>query len=298
MAVSIWKGLLIDRIHMCVAVGGKDLYGFVLSQVHGMKDIQAQLVPHGKIMVNSKKYHTRMDYYPKKNKDKIADIEIGTTKSKHKYFKLGLYPSKFGPGEFEHFKYILEVLLPEFNYPCLYNTSKVSYIELAADSLSITAHSFIPFRARCNCSKVFHEQDGSKGTTYVGSETSKLMFRIYDKFKQLMAKNLPAPYKKHTRIEARCGSNGLSPCDLLSQMVNPFEKLEVADLLAARNASKAKEWQSFLDQCLIVGSAKALAQHPKQRKNFMCMLRAAAVWWWNPQHVWKGLPRALCAIAP
>ncbi|MGA8146774.1 MAG: hypothetical protein WB870_04260 [Gallionellaceae bacterium] len=283
---------------MTVGITSKELYGFVVSSLIGMKDIQSDLVPKGKINVHSGKYRTRMDYYPDKNKDKIADIEIGTTKSKHKYFRLGLYPSKFGPGDFEHFKLLLELLLPEFNYPLLFKTARVSYIELAADSRSEMAHSFVPFRPRCNYSYIYKEQDGSYGSTYLGSKLSALKFCIYDKHRQLLAKNLPAPHKTHTRIEVRLRHTGLSPSELLEKMDNPFKKLEIADLQKARNASKDKVWQNFLDLCLEVGSAKALALHPKKRKLYMSMLRVAASWWWKPNHIWLKLPQALSVIEP
>jgi hypothetical protein len=105
MSVNIWRWLLVDRIHISVNVS-KYLHGVVVTQLKGMKDIQADLVPDGKITVFHKKFSTRLDYCPTKKK-KIADIEIGATKSGHGYFRLGLYPSKFEPGEFEHFKEVL-----------------------------------------------------------------------------------------------------------------------------------------------------------------------------------------------
>lgn len=170
MAVHIRLG--IDRIHMSVSVTSKDLYGFVIAQLHGMKDLQSELLPNGKITVRIEKYLTRMSYYPNK-KRKIAEIEIGTTKSKHKYFRLSLFPSQFGSGEFENFKEVLALMLPEFNYQKLYSTAKVSYIELAADSASQAQHSFIHFRAKCNSSEIIPESDGTKGSTYVGSKLVK-----------------------------------------------------------------------------------------------------------------------------
>ena len=297
MAVHIWKYLLIDRINISISIGSKELYSFALEQLYGIKELQTNLVPHGKFKIAKYKYLTRLDYYPTE-KNKIADIEVGTTKSKHRYFRLGLYPSKFGAGEFEHFKEVLALLLPEFDYQKLYKTGRVSYIELAADSLSHIIHSFIPFRSRCSCSFIFVDKNGKAGTTYIGSKTSNLRFCIYDKHKQLTESNAPATYDKHTRIEARSRHIGLMPCELLEKMSNPFEKLEIADLQKARDASKDKIWQAFLDQCLKVGSAQALSQNPKKRKQFMKMLRASAAPWWNPQHIWEGLPKALKAIKP
>jgi len=269
-----------------------------VTQLKGMKDIQVDLVPQGKITITEDKYRTRMNYYPIK-KRKIADLEVGASKSGHKYFRLNLYPSKFAPGEFDHFKWVLSTLLPEFSYQKLFETGRVSYIELAADSLTHAAHSFIPFRARCNKSLIFVDNNGVKGSTYLGSKLSTPRFCIYDKQKQQVDTHLPVTNKLRTRIESRSRHIGLSPCNLQGTMANPFQKLEIADLKKARDASEDKTWQGFLDQCLEVGSAQALAQQTKyKRTQSMKMLRGAAVPWWNPQHVWPDLPRAMKVIAP
>jgi hypothetical protein len=124
MAVNIWRWLLVDRIHISVGVSSY-LRGIVVTQLKGMKDIKADLVPDGKIMLIHKKYCTRLDYYPTK-KSTIAEIEIGATKLGHGYFRLGLYPSKFGPGEFEHFREILDPLSPDFSYQKQHQSGRVA----------------------------------------------------------------------------------------------------------------------------------------------------------------------------
>lgn len=298
MALTIWNPLLLDRIHMTVGVSGKTLYGASVSRLYSIKAKQAILVPNGKIVVVQGNYITRIDYYPDKNRDKVAEIELGSTKSKYKYFKLSLYSSKFKAGEFESLKKMLAQMLPEFNYQKLYYTAKVSYIELAADTRSHDKHGFIPFRSRCNKSHI-DPHNGYKGATYLGSEDSSLFFSIYDKHKQLVDKKQVTPHAVHTRIELRQRYTGLSPCELLAGLKNQFVKLEVADLHGARQASKEKAWQIFIDRCLVVGSADALAALPKkQRTAYMKLLRANAAWWWKPQHVWKNLPHALSVIVP
>ena len=298
MSLNIWVFLLVDRIHINVGIVAADLYGFVVAQLKGMEDIQGKLVPDGKIIVTENYSWTRMDYYPTKTK-KIAEVWVGTTKTKHRYFKLVLYPSKFKQGQFEHFKWVLDMLLPDFKYQKLFDTGRVSYIELAIDSLTHAAHSFIPFRAMSNKSSIFVEKTGVKGSTYVGSSLSKLWFCIYDKHKHQIDKSYAAIEPLRTRIESRSRHIGLSPCNLQEKMVNPFLKLEIASLKKARDASKDKLWQGFLDLCLIDGSAAALAHQTKyKRTQYLKMLRAAAVPWWNPQGVWPELPRALKVIAP
>ncbi|MBI3374985.1 MAG: hypothetical protein HY017_24955 [Betaproteobacteria bacterium] len=288
--------LLVDRIHINVGVGSKALHGFVVTQLKGMKDIQGDVVPDGKITITENKYRTRLNYYPTK-KRKIAELEVGA-KAHHRYFKLVLYASKFGPGEFEQLKWVLSELLPDFNYPKLFETGRVSYVELAADSLTHIAHSFVPFRAKANNSWVHDDGNGVKGSTYLGSKLSALRFCIYDKHKQQVENHLPVTDPLRTRVESRSRHIGLPPCEL-PKMVNPFLKLEVADLQKARDASEDHTWQEFLDLCFVLGSARALAQQTKyKRTQFMKMLRASAAPWWNPQYVWKDLPRAIAAIAP
>ena len=168
MALHAWRYLVIDRIHISVGIGSKELHGFAVSQLKGLKDIQNDLVPNGKITLSLNDYVTRLNYYPTK-KLKAAEIAVGVTKSKHCYFRLGLYPAKFQKGQFEHFKKMLGDLLPDFCYPKLFETGRVSYVEWAVDSLSHAAHSFIPFRAKCSCSSIFIDQHGTMGSTYVGS---------------------------------------------------------------------------------------------------------------------------------
>lgn len=298
MSLSIWKPLLIDRIHIAVSIVSSELYSFAWGQLNGIEDLKTELVPDGTIKIFKNKYVTRLSYYPIK-KRMIASIEIGTTKSKHRYFRLGLYPSKFQQGEFERFKEILSELLPEFKYQQLYETGKVSYIELAADSLTHAAHSFIPFRRRCNHSSIYVDKTGSKGSIYLGSVKSNLRFCIYDKRKQQLEKKAAVTHSKYTRIESRSRHIKLSPCELLSKMDNPFTKLQIADLHIARHTSQNNEWQSFLNDCLEDGSAQALANLPKsQRAKFMKILNTTAVPWWRPNSVWGGLSKALTAISP
>ncbi len=296
MSITVWKTTMIDRIHMSISVS-KSLHGYLVSILKGLPQMQSDYVPNGKITITEQHYLTRLNWYPAKNR-KIAELEIGSTKSGHRYFRLGLYPSKFRSDEFEHFKWLFTTLMP-WPYAKLYEGARVSYVELAADSLTHMAHSFIPFRPQCWYSAIYVDGKGEPGTTYLGSKTSALRFRIYDKHRQLQQKGLPSAYQKHTRFEAVARHTGLTPDELASKMHNPFARLEVADLLTAQQMSKAKPWQDFLVQCLAVGSAAALANcYPNQRRHYVKHLRKAAAPWWKPEERWQGMPNALKVIAP
>jgi hypothetical protein len=295
--ITIWKKLIIDRVHMTIPVGSKYLHGVLVSILKGLPDVQGNHVPNGKIKITEHHYLTRLDWYPSKNR-RIAELEVGATKSKHRYFRVGLYPSKFKPGEFEYFKWALSTLLP-WSYAILYEGARVSYMELATDSLSHAAHSFIAFRPKCGYSMIYIDAKGELGTTYLGSQTSALRFRIYDKDRQLKQNGLPSAHNPHTRIEAVSRHTGLVPSELVSKMTNPFARLEIADLPTAQHLTKAKSWQDFLVRCLEVGSAAALSHcYPNQRRQYVKHLRKAAAPWWQPKEVWKGLHHALVAIAP
>lgn len=298
MTISIWYPQIVDRIHMTITITkSSKLYGVLLGQLTGMNDMQSDLVPKGKITVFKQQYVTRLGYYPADKKRKIAELEMGSTKSGHMYFKLGLYPSKFRPGEFAKFKEHLEQLF-QISYKVMFHKARVSYIELAADSMTYESCTFIPFRQRINHSEVWLD-NGKQGSLYLGSKLSKKRFCIYNKAKQLTDSKCAGKHKIRTRFEARLRHIGMSASEITEHLPNPFSCLEIADLPKARALSADLQWQSFLDQCLEEGSAYALSQCQKPiRKKYMAMLRTAAATWWNPDYLWQVLPKALEVIAP
>jgi hypothetical protein len=296
--MAIWKPLLIDRIHMNKSISSEQnsLYSYAWGQLIEIYELREEILPKGKITIKQGPSWTRIGYYPQKN-IKIADIEVGQ-RYKNRYFKLSLYPSKFAGNDFSYLKDLINGMLPDFDYGKLFFESRVSYIELACDSLTYPAHSFIPYRRNINYSKIFND-NGSKGTTYLGSIKSDLRFRIYDKAKQLMDTSKSSPHKLHTRIESSIRKLKLAPSELLLKLPNPFMKLEISDIAIARSISKDLDWEFFLDMCISEGSAAALASLTKnKRKIFISRLYAARVGWWKPDNRWSGLASALAKIAP
>src|SRR5258706_15153157 len=128
MALTKWRALLIDRVHITVGIQSKSLYGLARSQLNGMKQIQSDIVPHGYIIMHKDDFTTRIGIYPTKNR-MIAGIEVGATKMKKYYFRLALHPQSFVGSEFQDFQLVLFALLDEFNYQKLYQTGRVSYVE-------------------------------------------------------------------------------------------------------------------------------------------------------------------------
>lgn len=312
--MGIHRHLLVDRIGILIVIGDKDLYSFALGQLYGMAKLHAEIVPGGKIVVIKEKYARRLEYYPeyhsKAKNRKAAEITVGAnipfggkgsagSKALYRWFKLTLAPDEFEPGEFKHFQSMLELFLPDFNYPKLFETGKVNYLELAADTFWHPIEGLLPYRKYVKKSDIFHDSDGEPGTIYLGSPRSRQYCRVYDKKKQLLDKGKEPYHDKwhHTRIEVATRRLALSPKNLI-QMKNPFPKLRVADLLKALAASTDSDWQKFIAESLIVGVPMALASRPEKREKYLAMLDQNQVDWWKPADMWTQLPGALARIAP
>ncbi|HQR02851.1 MAG TPA: hypothetical protein PK974_01940 [Rhodocyclaceae bacterium] len=290
----------------------QDLYKHVYSVLHWMTEKEQQhLLPGGRMMLSPEEYTTRLDYYPvyshkKADRRKIADITIGAhgipgLKTVHRYLTLGLYPSQFKAGEFEHLQALLDLYLDDINYAKLYAYGKVNHLELASDTLTQKHHSFIAYRKYCSKSHIYKDDDGYLGTTYIGSLESDLFFRVYDKRKQLLDKQKPliTDSPVHTRIEVAMGRLKRSPASLI-HMSNPFSKLQVTELEQAKALSDDQNWQNFLTACLTAdGAPDALAALPAYtRTKYLGMLDDVPAWWWKPDLIWERLPEALARIAP
>ncbi|WP_220635663.1 replication initiation factor domain-containing protein [Georgfuchsia toluolica] len=299
-----------DRIGITVVISGQNLYKHVYGQFYSMRDEQKQLLPEGKIKIRQNKYSMRLDYYAaythkKAGRRKIADITLGANKlpgklALHRYMTLTLYPSQFQDGEFDHFKSVFDMMFDPIMYPVLFQTGKVNYLELAADSLSHNHHSFLPYRKYVTKSDIYKKGDSYLGTTYLGSNTSGLRFRLYDKAKQLndTGKSTFTKIFPHTRIEAVMRRLGVAPVDLI-KMKNPFKKMLIADLAKAQSACADEEWQNFMSESQQEGVPAALSKLPaNKRKKYLGMLDDMQVPWWNPDEVWKELPLALSRIEP
>jgi hypothetical protein len=263
-----------------------------------MKAMRKEILPKGRITVKKKKHgKTLLKYYPVPGRG-IADIEIGTAANKKRYFSLGLYPSRFRPGEFERFKELLNIFLEPFNYTKLYKTANVSYLELAADSISIPMFSFMPFRAKTNESYVYQLPEGDGGI-YLGAGTGRLRFCVYNKARQIVQKlKEKSEYPVRTRIEARMHSLGV-PAEKLCELANPFPKLEIADMEVLEALCDQPESEAFLKQCSAVGACKALSGYgAKERRQFLALLRKARASWWNPESRWNHFGGSLAVITP
>lgn len=303
MGVGIWKTLQLDRIHQTLKIKSAEEYGVLLGQLDEMWSIQKQFLPEGRIGRGSKGFQSWVNYFPRKKGRSIANLEVGIMDVDHRYIRLTMYPSNFQGNDFSKLKTHLNIFFGGGSnfYENLYLNARVSYIELAADSLTLQRNNLILFRRRTRCSRVKHLPDGTYGTSYLGSKASSLNFTLYDKAKELIERKLPeaGKYPIRTRIEAQLRHTNLRCPELLESLQNPFSDLEVASMKRARELTKCLNWQAFLDDCVHHGSAKALEKCDKTlRKQRLEMLRECREAHWNPGFVWGGLASALSVINP
>ena len=299
MIISMFRSLVIDRIRFFVNVPSSDLYSHVWSQLFEIKAMGKQLLPGGRITAKKLKHgKTRLRYCPKARRC-IASIEVGIAADKKKYFSLDLFPTRFRGSEFSVFKELLANLLDDFNYTKLFHTAKVSYLELAADSLLNPMGSFLPFRTKTASSHVHPLPDGT-GSINLGALSGRLRFSIYDKKRHIVEKWKELPlHQLQTRIEARIRTTGLTANKLEGCLKNPLPKLEIADLKELQKSSPSPAFTAFLVQCSKVGACAALKSLSlKERRKYILQLRKAKVTWWKPQAIWQYLPSALKVIAP
>ena len=311
MTVNIARKLVVDRIAIKLVLGAPEYVQFIREAMESMEEMESTLLPSGRIILRKNQYQWRLDYYPqyiwkKAGRRKIVDLILGAYKAPGKkaidhYLRLTLYPSQFRGEEFQHFKHTLDLLFDMFTYDMFYMVGMVTYLELAWDTLSHKNHEFLPYRKWCTKSEIQVEDTGFHGTLYVGSKSSSLWFRVYDKVKQLKdtGKSTKVEILPCTRIEAVLQSLGRTPAKLLEIDENPFKRLQIADLQQVKAIELGDDWKAFIAESLHVGVPRALKERPdKVRSKYLSMLDDCQVKWWKPDWVWKQLPGAVAILMP
>lgn len=295
----ITSTMSIDTIEMTVVVPSYEVYVALWSQLYGFVEAK-ELWPEGwRVSCNPKSKPLRFVVFPAK-KRAIASFQMVVTKDKQRRFRLQLFPNNFKPGEFANLQAIVAPQLPGFEYSKLFYLSRVSRLDLAVDSYSLGMEQGIPYRPGTRYSKRYVD-GASLGTLYLGSEKSPLMFRVYDKRKQLgETKNQTSMWGTLTRHEAVLRGLGVPPAELLATVQNPFKSFFIVPTAPAKAlASDDKGWQYFLTLCEHVGSAMALAETaPAMRKKYRTRLQKLAVQLPVPSNWHEELAVAMKRILP
>lgn len=158
---------------------------------------------------------------------------------------------------------------------------KISRIDIAQDYPCIKPKHLMMNAVGFSSSTVFTDSDGNIETIYLGSPSSKIQHKIYDKTEEQQNKGNSMP--QHTRIEVSIRK--VSYQDLM--LLNPFEKLQL--FYAPRSNSP------FIQKAKSEGLQEALRQlTKKKREQQEAMLIKLICAWWSPSNV---LPKYLIKIS-
>src|SRR4051812_1049310 len=115
--MPIYNKMTVDTIDLVVSVVGEDQYEALWSQLYAFQEIEKDgYWPKGwKNRPRQGEASLRLHISPQ-SKRKIAMLELGTTKQKHRWFKLRLYPNNFRGEEFAFLQEAMRIFLSDFEY--------------------------------------------------------------------------------------------------------------------------------------------------------------------------------------
>lgn len=297
MALFKQTGLFIDGLRMTRPVTPVE-HSFMFGQLKYLHEKEAKKDTGlgGWTLLKKEDYLTHLLFFATKHR-MIASLTVGMVKG-YRFYSMAIHPSKLRGHELCTFREVTDSLLLDLGYSACFAHSRVSYLELGVDQLSVKAHTFIPYRPYSKESNVI-DDGGTKGTTYLGSKTSPFRLRIYDKHRQLVAKGIKPIYATQTRIEVIMRNLKLPASELVSKLPNPLSRVKIADLQAAHQQTANEPLSAFLVACLDEGSASALSKlSPHERRAARKLFVSCAASWWDQDFIWTGFPKAMDAISP
>lgn len=276
-----------------------------------MPELRNVKLTEGIITYHPGKYRARLHYSLGKNQA-IAEVEARANPNMTCSFLFEIFPHRCTGTRFREFHDAVTNLLTDetFNYENVFENGHVQKVEYAVDFLSVPVDSFLAWtpRSRYSYNHPLNLSHTEHGTRYIGSRRSPLLFKTYDKAKELAEYGLYNPHAIRTRLEAILfepkvpGSlvQRLRPSQL-DQQLNPFRHLQVADLYKVVELPLNEDWKWFLGLSLDSGAAGAIQATfgtRKERLEVRQMLRQCAADWWNPASVWEGHEQANSMISP
>ena len=209
------------------------------------------------------------------------DIRFDFTpfKSGHNYFRFDITPDRlFKAGEMHLFVELMNDLhFMGIDTP----TMKITRLDPFVDIEVPTSHVICKSTAR-SCS-VIKDNDGTIRTHYLGSVTSKVEYRIYDKALKSKKEGKPVKQKYLTRVEVELANHPLK--ELLN--INPFERLELF-ICSQDIQHHDHNFQMFMDSCYQRGLPQVLARKsPSQAKPYLDKLKAFTPHYWDKEAIRK-----------
>jgi len=170
-----------------------------------------------------------LNYKPEYKNNRLLFC-VNTNNPNRPFVQMFFNPSCLLPEDLDIVVNNIRFILGDRLFYKLFSEGNVSQLDIAFDIKNITFDDLVfnRNRQRSGGGHFSHDKDGRIGTYYIGSESSDLRYRIYNKTKQLFdKKGIDAPYPI-TRIEAEIKIN--QPLRMIANIKNPFERFDVFKL--------------------------------------------------------------------
>lgn len=195
------------------------------------------------------------------------------------YFRFAISPDRlFKAGE----THLFVELMNDLHFMGLdLNTMKINRLDPFVDIEVPTSHVICKSTARVG--SVVKANDGTVGTHYLGSTTSKVEYRIYDKALKSKKDGTPVKQPYLTRVEVELANHTLT--ELTG--INPFERLELF-ICSQDIQHHDHNFQMFMDSCYQRGLPQVLARKsPSQAKPYLDKLKAFTPHYWDKGAIHK-----------
>src|SRR5579864_5516953 len=238
--------------------------------------------------------------------DELCLIQIDAVDSTHSMFRLEFNPAKLSDrGRKRLRQHLTDLFLADFDE--VMAAVKITTMDSAVDISHVNFATLVVTENKKRKSGAWGKNLGGNGqieTFYLGSKRSDEQVKVYNKKEQLKSTGRD-PGQEITRVEVtqipkpkdkKTGRLGhgihLTELHLLR---NPFARIQLSSLPAARKYSDSDRWTMFLGCCESRGVQGALSGigDDKLRRIYLKRVIRGAFSWWNPDAIWKGLPLAL-----
>lgn len=287
--------LVVDTLEFCIAPS-KSVFLHMQNLLFDWKKVQGDSFD-GHTKLYKKGFCTRLSYFGSNGKMALA-IELGFTKSAHRYARFSFQPGSVTSSEWVEALKVLAHQFQPWDYSYLLQAVPVSRIDFAVDLVGVNALNVIPHRARTRSSHFYVRKDGSRGTLYLGSQRSQSMVRIYDRIRKQLRGGIISEHAVCTRVEVQLRRLAAFEHEL-AFIAKPFLRIGLANL-DFLNETITEDWQVlFLDRAQSVGTPAAFNWLSKHRKVVAKQwLHAASVPYWDVNKVWADRASALSVIGP
>jgi len=215
----------IDMIHITLKVLDHNDRQAIISRLH-LYAAQYNERPFPKMKCQ---HAVNLSYKPEYTNKRLLFC-VNTNNPNRPFVQMFFNPNGLLPEDLKLLVNNIKFILGDTLFYKLYSESNVSRLDIALDIKNITFDDLAFNRnlQRSGGGHFSHDKDGRIGSFYIGSKTSNLRYRIYNKTKQLFDKKGIASSCPLTRIEA--GIKVKQPLGMIADINNPYERFDVFKL--------------------------------------------------------------------